>query len=238
MDNLPTRSKPSIIATLAKRMRSLGSIFAEPRPVFQRVRVAMIDLETFDTEPTAAFYAIGARMFTFGESPDDSTLDADYPLWDAAAIARHDDFLQYIDPQQMLADTRFTSSEDTMRWTMEKNLVEFRRAQDHGKDATLVLDLLDEWLAHHKPEFIVSNSPNFDHSILRHAYRVMERSTPLPPFRTDFDVRTIGHLRHLTGMKRYPTKGKNLRVHSPLDDCTSQISWIAGFVRYVETGEM
>lgn len=229
---LPTR-----VITLRERIVAALSSFHNPRPVLRRVPSVMVDLETFDLEPTAAFYAIGARTFKLGERVGDTALDPDNPLTDRQEIREHPEFLQYISPERILADARFTSSADTMRWTMEKNSVEFRRAQDHGRPLAAVLDDFDRWLEYHDPAYVSSNSPNFDHAILRHAYRVTGREKELPPFRTDFDVRTVGHLRYEFGMKRYPAKPKGTRLHSPIDDCTIQINGIAEFVRFIETGE-
>lgn len=218
---------------LFQRIReSLARSLSLPRPMCRRVKVAMIDLETFDTAPTAAFYAVGGRMFKLGEFVEDSLIDPDnLPMFNP----QDEDLLVYIQPEEMLNTIGLTSSADTIEWTMAKNLVEFRRAQDYGIDAHSALNRLDAWLAFHKPEYVASNSPNFDHSILRHAYQVLGRDVKaLPHFRTDFDPRTIGHLRHEFGMRRYHPKGKSQRLHSPLDDCTLQINGVAGFIQAVE----
>lgn len=214
----------------------IGGLFEAPRPMCKRVRMAMIDLETFDTDPTAGFYAIGARMFTLGEFIGESQINPDKVLTNTQEIAESTDFLRYIEPAGVLNDSRFTSSEDTMIWTMERNMIEFRRAQDQGIPMGGALDDLDAWLAYNKPEYVASNSPTFDHSILRHAYKQLKRAKefPFPHFRTDFDVRTIGHLRHSFGMCRYAPKQSGNRLHSPLDDCTMQINAIAGFIQAVE----
>lgn len=209
-------------------------IFGAPAIKFKRTRMAMIDLETFDLETTSAFYAIGARMFTLGERAEDPILDPDKVLLDRRAIAQCPDFLQYINPESMLRDPRFTSSQATIDWTMEKNLIEYNRARRQGLPAGHALDLLDDWLEEQQPVCVCSNSPVFDHAILRHGYKVLGRGDFPAHFRNDFDARTVGHLRHFMGMSRYAPREGN-RLHSPLDDCTLQINAIAGFIQAVET---
>lgn len=209
-------------------------IFGEPGIKFKRERMAMIDLETFDTEPTAAFYAIGARMFFLGERAADPILNPDEVLQDRAAISSCQDFLQYVNPEAMLRDPRFTSSQNTIDWTMEKNSIEYHRARRQGICVDQALDYFDGWLHRQKPECVCSNSPSFDHAILRHGYKVLGRGDFPSHFREDFDARTVGHLRHLMGMNRYAPREGN-RLHSPLEDCTLQINAVAGFIQAVET---
>ena len=217
--------------SLFKRVQH--AVFGAPSVKFQRERMAMVDIETFDIEPTAAFYAIGARMFTLGQRATQYRIDPDNVMGDKLAIPDCPDFLQYVNPEAMLRDPRFTSSRSTLDWTMEKNLVEYNRARRQGLPVDEVLDLFDDWVATQKPEYVCSNSPVFDHAILRHGYKVLDRGEFPAHFRTDFDVRTVGHLRSLMGMPRYAPREGN-RLHSPLDDCTIQINAIAGFIQAVE----
>ena len=213
---------------------SLLKLFrSKPKFQFNRIRCAMVDLETFDRVNTAGFYAIGARMFTLGEYAGELRVDPDAPSHDDNQVEECSDFIQYIAPSQTVEDARFTHDEETMRWTMEKNKVEYDRAVVHGTTIVDALQKFNKWLRYHQPECMVSNSPSFDHEILRHAFRVLELGPMRMGFRTDFDVRTVGHLRHTAGMRRYPNVGNN-RLHSPLDDCTLQINGLAEFIRFIE----
>lgn len=217
-------------------IRRLKSFLFGPPPVkFQRARMVMVDLETFDLEPTSAFYAIGARAFTLGKDVGETTIDPDtHNTWCDELSLSEPDFLCYIHPDQMLSDPRFTSSEETIRWTFEKNAIEYYRARKWGVDTNTALDRFNRWLQAKSVEYVCSNSPNFDHAILRHAYSVTGNENPVSNFRSDFDVRTVGHLRHLMGMYRYAKRGTS-RLHSPLDDCTLQIKAINEFIHAVES---
>ncbi len=218
--------------------RLFTSMFGSRKPIrFRRDNVAMVDLETFGLESTSGFYAIGARMFKFGTEVEDSYIDPDAKR---TFDERELDLLQYIAPSEVLLDNRFTWSKSTIDWTHEKNQVEYDRAVVHGTESIAqALANFSAWIAYHKPRYLMSNSPVFDHAILRHAYKVIddEQLGEFPMnFRSDFDVRTIGHLRDSIGMHRYAERGSS-RLHSPLDDCTLQINALAGFVRRIETGK-
>jgi len=196
---------------------------------FKRNKMVVVDLETLDTRPTSLFYAVGARMFTFGKDIDnDSVLDADDPKF----ILEHDSFLQYVS-LDLLQDIRFTTSAETVEWTEQKNIVEYNRAKKHGRPLVEVVKNFDAWINYHQPKSIVANSPAFDISIMRHAYGILERKFPMH-FRDEFDARTITTLRHLCGMSRY-AKIESQRLHSPLDDCTLSIKAIHEFVVHMET---
>lgn len=201
----------------------------EDRTLFKRTSMVMVDLETLDTENTAAFYAIGARRYVSGEFVHMSLLDPVKQLGNQV----HDEFLIYISPSEFDDKPEFTKSENTIKWTMEKNLVEYDRAVRLGVSIERALTEFTEWLERGQDRYMASNSPIFDHAILRHAYTVM-RQGPFPMhFRTDFDVRTIGHLRHEVGLPRYMPIKDN-RLHSPLDDCTVQINAQADFIQHLE----
>lgn len=203
---------------------------AGPKIKFKRLKMAMIDLETFDLESTSAFYAIGARIFTFGERISARTLVGPGDKFNVKCP----DFLQYIHPD-ILNDKRFTSSRKTLEWTMEHNAVEYERALRFGTSIEVALENLNSWLLVHDPRYVCANSPSFDIAILRHAFKVHELNLAIP-FRDEFDVRTITSMRSLVGLERYAARTTE-RLHSPLDDCTLQINNIHGLVRYIETGQ-
>ena len=183
-------------------------------------RCAMIDLETFDLVPKSGFYAIGARMFTLGQDPGEPD---ERIVAQPQYIEDSPDFLQYIQPQSVLRDPRFSWSQETMDWTHSKNQVEYDRAIIFGLDSKkTALERLLRWLAHHRPHLLLANSPSFDLNILKHALDVYKLDT-LPSFRREFDVRTLREVMHLMGLGRYGSTGEGRRLHSPLDDCTLQI---------------
>jgi len=191
----------------------------------------MVDLETFDTEPTAAWYALAAREFVFGEDPGESEICPD----DTAFDVDSPDFLLYADPVAMLQHSGFTTSESTLEWTREKNMIELDRAYTQGMDAVVVMSNFREWMLRVKPDYIVANSPSFDCMKIHHSCNVLGVTRDFCHYQKEFDVRTLRTVLEILGHPKYGPNDHS-RVHSPLDDCTIQIRDLNRFFKVIENG--
>jgi oligoribonuclease (3'-5' exoribonuclease) len=161
----------------------------------------MVDLETLDTENTAALISIGAVVFDPETSfVDDRTFHVNVD-WDSAT-------------------SHGTFSESTInfweRQSEEAQAALFEPAQIDLKTAIQQFDdYVKSWKP--KPRFIWGNSPRFDISILLHAYNAvgMEKFPYL--FWKEMDVRTLKNL--LPKELLPPRIGV---YHSAVDDCRNQ----------------
>lgn len=160
----------------------------------------MIDIETLDTENTAAVISIGAVVFDpESKEIEDRTFHVNIDWDDAVKHGTH--------------------SKSTMdfweRQPAEAAATLFTPEQIMLKDALLEFDkYVKSWKP--KPKFIWGNSPAFDVAILRHACKQTDVKFPFTPW-VEMDVRT---LKNLMPKELVPTKtGVN---HSAVDDCLWQ----------------
>lgn len=160
----------------------------------------MVDIETLDTENTAAVVSIGAVVF----DPD-------------SLLIEDRTFHVNIDFEEALKHGTFSEStvsfwerqpEEAVATLFDPEPVDLKTALvEFGKFVT-------SWKP--KPKFIWGNSPAFDVAILRHAHKKCELKFPFTPW-VEMDVRT---LKNLLPKEAVPKKtGIN---HSAVDDCKWQ----------------
>ncbi len=193
----------------------------------------MIDLETFDTEPSAAWYALAAREFVFGQDPGEPEIDADDAVFDVESP----DFLLYVEPTIMLQHRKFTRSEATLTWTLGNNMIELERAYRQGMDPYTAMSNFRQWMLRVNPDYIVANSPSFDCMKVHHSCNVLDIPRDFCHYQKEFDVRTLRTVLEILGHPKYGPK-ENTRLHSPLDDCTLQIRDLNRFFDVIEGGHM
>lgn len=164
----------------------------------------MIDLETLDTAETAVFFEIGAVEF---------------------CPATHQITRQFhclVNPQDASAAGR-TSSSGTLHWWQQQSeearasLIE---AGYEGVSLQTSLQLLAEWISampcsKEHPLQVWANSPSFDCSILKNAFKAAGRQLPWR-YSNERDYRTLAALYPNIPMDRTGTH------HSGLDDAISQ----------------
>lgn len=168
----------------------------------------MIDLETFDTEPSAVVWEIGAVAFDPASG---------------AQITHGDTFHWLIDPA---AQSNRTTSKKTLEWWSAQPTEAYMRIRDaeaEGIDLDAVLLDLESWISKLILEHCESasklqvwaNSPSFDLAILKNAYQQLGRDTPWR-YHQERDYRTLKTLMPHIKMQRTGTH------HSALDDAISQ----------------
>ena len=157
----------------------------------------MIDIETLDTENTAAVISIGAVVF----DPDSKEVE---------------DRTFHVNIEFEEALKHGTFSESTIAWWERQNEEAkaslFEPEPIPLKDALVAFEkYVRSWKP--KPKFIWGNSPAFDIAILRHACKNTGLKFPFTPW-VEMDVRT---LKNLLPKETIPKKeGIN---HSAVDDC-------------------
>jgi hypothetical protein len=161
----------------------------------------MIDIETLDTENTAAVISIGAVVF------DPDTAEVEDRV-----------FHMNIDFEDAL--THGTHSEGTIKFwerqPAEAQATLFEPAPVSLEEALKGFSKYVKSWGTPKPKFIWGNSPSFDVAILRHACKQTGQKFPFTPW-VEMDVRT---LKNLMPKELIPSKeGVN---HSAVDDCLWQ----------------
>ena len=168
----------------------------------------MIDIETLDTENTAAVISIGAVVF----DPDtkhveDNTFHVNIDFDEALKYGTHSEStIKFWERQpQEAVDTLFTPEPVAL------------------KDALLAFNKYVKSWGTPKPKFIWGNSPSFDVAILRYACKQTGVKFPFTPW-VEMDVRT---LKNLLPKEAIPKKeGVN---HSAVDDCMWQCKIVQMF---------
>lgn len=170
----------------------------------------MVDIETLDTEPTAAVLSIGAVLF---DPNGDSVIDAP--------------FHQNITFESALEHG--TYSEGTISWWEKQSddAVESLNTPTpiHLKDA---LNDFAYWIKSMKPKNVWANSPSFDIIILRNACKSCDVKWPFSPW-VEMDVRTLKNI--LPNNKKKVFKGTS---HNPVDDATNQVVIVQSFYQWVK----
>ena len=171
------------------------------------VRHFMVDIETLDTENTAAVISIGAVVFdpdsTFVE---DKTFHVNIDFEEA---------LTYGTFSESTVDFWARQPADATATLFDPEPVTLKEAlEQFGK-------YVRSWKP--KPKFIWGNSPAFDVAILRHAHKKCDMKFPFTPW-VEMDVRT---LKNLLPKDKVPQKtGIN---HSAVDDCLWQCKIVQMF---------
>lgn len=176
----------------------------------------MVDIETLDTVETAVILSIAAVRFDIetGELEDDLA------------------YYQLVDIQGQLNKGR-TLSADTLTWWMQQS--DAARKEAFGDDrcslSMALNDLHGMFCSVAKPDetFVWANSPSFDLSILKHAYKTVEPGFGQLdfldgwPFKyyNERDVRTLIH--HWAPLW---AGFENETPHNPLSDCYYQIKCV------------
>lgn len=180
----------------------------------------MIDIETLDTVETAVILSIAAVRFDIvtGEVEDDLA------------------FYQRIDIQGQL-DVGRTISVDTLTWWMRQSDEARNEAFGHERSslAMALNDLKGMFMSSNKVDehYVWANSPAFDLTILKHAFRTSEQAFMGVqdggwPFKyhKELDVRTA-----MFGMDNLYYEIFNDNIHHPLHDCFYQIKLVCAAMK-------
>lgn len=189
--------------------------------------MAMVDTETLatDTERAAAYAIVAVRFDPQFRYNPDFRFD---PALLKATSGRL--FIRYIDPMELMRNPEYEWTDSTYEWTMKNNLEQFERAKRYGVSARQAINDLLNWMREERIDYTVSNSPSFDHAILRHMVRTenMDRNYGALHFRSELDVRTMRSVLELLGQDRYgPEVGQR---HDPIFDCINQIADVQRFL--------
>jgi hypothetical protein len=160
----------------------------------------MTDIETMDTEPSAAIVSLGACIFDpHGEGPIDT-------------------FYRAISLEDNVKRGR-TMSAGTVLWWMQQS---DSARQALVKDVTNLHGALVEfslWVAGHNPCRSWANDPDFDYVILSHAMRSLNVLVPWKFWETR-SMRTIKDLSHPEG--DFPDFTGDGVAHNAMDDAIKQ----------------
>ncbi len=167
----------------------------------------MIDIETLDTENTAAVISIGAEVFDPEiKEVEERTFHVNITFAEALEYGTHSESTVKFwerQPEAAVA-TLFDPAPVTLREALD----------EFGK-------YVRSWKP--KPKYIWGNSPSFDVAILRHACKKTGAKFPFTPW-VEMDVRT---LKNLLPKDAVPKKtGVN---HSAVDDCLWQCKIVQMF---------
>lgn len=143
----------------------------------------MLDLETLSTEPNAAILSIGACEFNRK----------------TAEIGRK--FYRKISLESCF-ELGLEASASTICWWMTQDEAARKEAFSGKLDIKTGLQALNFWLHGRKPwakkvpspHFIWANSPAFDLTIIRNAFRKADVESLLPIYRNERDMRTLRDL--------------------------------------------
>ncbi len=167
----------------------------------------MLDIETLDTENTAAVVSIGAVVFDpETKEVEDRTFHANITFEEALEYGTYSEStVAFWEKQPEAAVATLFNPEPV---TLREALTQFDKYVKSWKP---------------KPKFIWGNSPAFDVAILRHACKQTGLKFPFTPW-AEMDVRT---LKNLLPKETVPKKtGVN---HSAVDDCLWQCKIVQMF---------
>lgn len=168
----------------------------------------MIDLETADTRPSAAFVSIGAIKF----SPSTGELG--------------DTFYERVDWDDACCKHERTMSVSTIKWWLQQNDEARQEICKPGKPLDEVLNLFTEWLP--DDPIVWGNGATFDISMLENAYNF---KAPWK-FWNVRDVRTIVDL-----TQGYVDKGNMVGTkHDALDDAIHQAKFVSKMYMRIREG--
>ncbi|SFB80096.1 protein of unknown function [Marinospirillum celere] len=175
----------------------------------------MIDLETFDLEPSAKVWEIGAVVF------------------DPTTAQLGDEFHWLIDPT---TQHNRTTSQHTLDWWAKQPpeaYLRVRQAEEEGLELEAVLLDLELWIKRQLDEAgegtkleVWANSPSFDLAILKHAYQQLGRGTPWK-FWQERDHRTLKNLRSDIKVERQGIH------HSAQDDAAFQAKQANAIIKFM-----
>jgi len=170
----------------------------------------MIDIETLDTENTAAVISIGAVVFDpESQEVEDRTFHVNIKFEEALKYGTFSESTVAFWERQPKAATATLFDPEPI--TLREALIEFEKYVKSWKP---------------KPKFIWGNSPAFDVAILRYACKRTGVTFPFTPW-VEMDVRT---LKNLLPKGMVPKKaGVN---HSAVDDCIWQCKIVQLFMGF------
>lgn len=171
----------------------------------------MLDLETYDTSPTAAVASIGAVFF----NPETGHTGEAYKI-NCSFASNHAAGLSF--------------STNTLNWWANQS----EYAQE-GLAVPAPIPLIDAlhdfayWmLKNHRDPYVWGNGITFDNVILRNAYRAVGMQAPWH-WRNDMDIRTLVKLGKRFGEVARDTtlKPDGLIKHDAVHDCLYQIRYVS-----------
>lgn len=169
-----------------------------------RFNHCMLDLETMGTEPGCPIVSIGAVMFNL-ETGEPGTK-----------------FFQAINLESSMRKG-FAPSAPTILWWLDQDKEIIKKLTEKTKDFDDVIESFWDWLGYEQPEFMWGNDPQFDCSVLRHAFKV-HGLEPIWSFRSERSFRTIRSLDE----RVYEELSKaRVNAHDPIQDCLFQIDVVA-----------
>lgn len=175
----------------------------------------MIDIETFDTRPSAVVFQIGLVVF---EDPITN------PQWEIL-----DKNLFHLDITEQLIAGRTVSEETQLFWAGQD-----RSAWDRDGDVIYrygeMIHKIRDLVSHHDIRDVWSNSPSFDAVILRSLHEDLDLDLGEFPFsfHSDMDLRTLRNLMGRMGRLRHYEAHRET-THNALKDCEDQV-FLLGFM--------
>lgn len=165
----------------------------------------MIDLETLDTKPSAAFISIGACVF----DPETGKVGAT--------------FYMRVDWASAMKDR--TTGADTLKWWMGQSDPARQEVLKDGESMEAMLQNFTLWVKENAPNCKPwGNGAGFDITMLEDAYRQYDIQEPWT-FWNVRDVRTIVELAHGI-VEREDVVRKGL-YHHALDDALHQAAYVS-----------